>query len=99
MDYPHQARLKILGNIEIIPWTEAPEWKHTLKLDPKARPERVVIIHLAAFDWNCPQHIPQRWTIDELKQTPLFTRIAELETEVNDLRAALATERDKKQQL
>jgi predicted pyridoxine 5'-phosphate oxidase superfamily flavin-nucleotide-binding protein len=87
MDYPHQARLKILGTAEVIPWSEASEWKSKLLLPDKGRPERVVLIHLAAFDWNCPQHIPQRWTIDELKQTPLFERIKSLEAEVEKLRA------------
>ena len=58
MDYPHQARLKILGTTEIIPWNDAPEWKHQLLIDDKARPERVVIFHLAAFDWNCPNTSP-----------------------------------------
>jgi uncharacterized protein len=91
MDYPHQARLKILATTEVIPWSEAPEWKQKLLLDDRARPERVVILHLAAFDWNCPQHIPQRWTIEELKQTPLFKRIQDLEAEVKRLRAQIAT--------
>jgi predicted pyridoxine 5'-phosphate oxidase superfamily flavin-nucleotide-binding protein len=89
MDYPHQARLKILGTTEIIPWNEAPEWKSNLLFDDRSRPERVVLIHLAAFDWNCPQHIPQRWTLEELKQTPLFERIQSLEAEVQRLRAEL----------
>jgi len=93
MDYPHQGRLKILGHVEVIPWPDAPDWKHQLPLptDTKPHPERVVLIHLAAFDWNCSQHIPQRWTLDELKQTPLFVRI--LEQEVDKLRAELAAAR------
>jgi predicted pyridoxine 5'-phosphate oxidase superfamily flavin-nucleotide-binding protein len=90
MDYPHQARLKVLGTTETLPWSEAPDWKNQLPLPDRGRPERVVLIHLAAFDWNCPQHIPQRWTIDELKQTPLFERIQMLETEVKKLRAQIA---------
>jgi predicted pyridoxine 5'-phosphate oxidase superfamily flavin-nucleotide-binding protein len=90
MDYPHQARLKILGTAEVILWSDAPEWKSQLLLPEKARPERVVLIHLAAFDWNCPQHIPQRWTIDELKQTPIFERIKSLEAEVKRLRTQIA---------
>ena len=91
MDYPHQTRLKILGDVEVIPWSKAPDWKSQLLIPSKGRPERAVVIHLAAFDWNCPQNIPQRWTIEELQQTPLFTRIAQLEDEVKNLRAALAT--------
>lgn len=93
MDYPHQARLKMLAHVEVIPWNKAPAWKDQLLIDSKARPERVVILHLAAFDWNCPQHIPRRWTIEELQQTSLFTRIKSLEQEVSDLRAKLAAAR------
>jgi predicted pyridoxine 5'-phosphate oxidase superfamily flavin-nucleotide-binding protein len=90
MDYPHQARLKLLADIEVIPWSKAPGWKSQLLIPERGRPERANIIHLAAFDWNCPQHIPRRWTIDELKQTPLFSRIEALEKENRDLRAKLA---------
>jgi len=90
MDYPHQARLKILGTTELILWKDAPAWKDQLLLPERARPERVVLIHLAAFDWNCPQHIPQRWTADELKQTPIIKHIESLEAEVKRLRKELA---------
>ncbi len=90
MDYPNQTRLKILADVEVIPWSEAGDWKLQLPIPPKGRPERVVRLKLAAFDWNCPQHIPQRWTLDELKQTDLFHKIQSLEQEVTNLRAALA---------
>lgn len=90
MDYPRQARLKLLADIEVVPWSKAPEWKSQLLIPERGRPERVNLIHLAAFDWNCPQHIPQRWTIEELKQTSLFSRIEALEKENHDLRAQLA---------
>jgi uncharacterized protein len=93
MDYPHQGRLKILANVEVTPWSEAPSWKNQLKIPPKGRPERLVLLRLAAFDWNCPQNIPQRWTLEELQRTPLFARIESLEQEVSDLRAALAAAR------
>ncbi len=93
MDYPHQARLKILANLEVIPWSKAPDWKTQLKIPERGRPERVVIVQLAAFDWNCPQNIPQRWTLEELKHTPLFDRLQSLEAEVRDLRAKLASTR------
>ena len=49
----------------------------------RARPERAVIIHIEAFDWNCPQHIPQRFTVDELETsfTALHEEIAQLRDE------------------
>jgi uncharacterized protein len=90
MDYPHQTRLKLLSDVEIIPWSKAPDWKAELKRSEHSRPERVVLLHLAAFDWNCPQHIPQRWTIEELKQTTFFERVESLEQEISTLKAALA---------
>jgi uncharacterized protein len=90
MDYPHQTRLKLLADVETIPWSKAPAWKSELHLPERSRPERVVLLHVAAFDWNCPQHIPQRWTIEELKQTTFFERIESLEQEVRTLRASLA---------
>lgn len=89
MDYPNQTRLKLLGHAEVIPWSEADTSKAGLLLDPKSRPERVIRIHLAAFSWNCPQHIPQRWTVEELKRTSIFDRITSLEQENQDLRARL----------
>ena len=33
----------------------------------KARLERAVVISVEAFDWNCPQHILQRLTVQELE--------------------------------
>ena len=89
MDYPNQTRLKILGTVEITPWKDAGAWKLELPMDERARPERVVTIRVAAFDWNCPQHIPQRWTAEELARTPRFDRIRKLEQENAALRARL----------
>lgn len=89
MDYPTQSRLRVLGEAEVTPWNDAPEWKNTLILPPKSRPERVVRIHISAFDWACPQHIPQRWTAEELEHSPTGAHIRALEAENRDLRASL----------
>ena len=90
MDYPNQARLKILGHAELLPWSDAGSLRDGLLIDPKSKPERLVRIQLAGFSWNCPQHIPQRWTLEELQHTSLFDRIASLEEENTQLRAQLA---------
>ena len=34
--------------------------------DYRARVERVVVIEVEAFDWNCPQHITPRYTEAEI---------------------------------
>jgi hypothetical protein len=58
VDYPRQARLKILGRAEVLEGDPAREWTERLR-DPgyKAVIERVNVIRVEAFDWNCPQHI------------------------------------------
>jgi len=33
----------------------------------RARIERLATIDVVAFDWNCPQHITRRYTLEELK--------------------------------
>jgi uncharacterized protein len=91
VDYPHQARLKILGRAEILTGDPAREWIERLR-DPayKAAIERVYVIRIEAFDWNCPQHITPRFTADQVKEAlaPLERRLEELEIENKKLREA-----------
>jgi hypothetical protein len=49
------------------------------------------IIHVEAFDWNCPQRITPRYTEEQIIQltTPIRQRIADLEAENKRLRAQL----------
>jgi predicted pyridoxine 5'-phosphate oxidase superfamily flavin-nucleotide-binding protein len=60
--------------------------------DYKARPEQVILFTVAAWDSNCPQHIPQRFDADDVAAALLKRdeRIRALETEVEKLRAAAA---------
>ncbi len=90
MDYAHQARLKILGHAEILENTpQAQEWIDRLYVAEKgARPERAVLIHVEAYDWNCQQHITPRFTQEEVEQAlgPIRRRLAALEEENARLR-------------
>ena len=36
-----------------------------------ARIERLVKLSIQAWDWNCPQHITPRYTVDEISETGL----------------------------
>lgn len=69
MDYPNKTRLKMLGRIRTVQSEEA-ELLSQLNVDGyQARVERGFLIHIEAFDWNCPQHITPRYTeaqVDEL---------------------------------
>jgi hypothetical protein len=64
MDYANRLRLKLLGRIEVHDLGEAPrELIFEVELPGyRARIERVIVIRVEAFDWNCPQHITPRFT-------------------------------------
>ena len=53
-------------------------------------------LRLETFDWNCQQHITQRFTEQEVTEAvrPLRDRLAQLESENADLRARLAIQGD-----
>ena len=93
MDYPNQTRLKILGRVEIHENdAQAPTLFESLKTaEPGAVTERAILIHVEAFDWNCPQHITPRYTLEELEPSlsQLRDRLATLEAENAALRAKL----------
>ncbi len=83
MDYANAMRLKIWGQVEIADPDD--DVAADIPQPATAQTERVILIHLAAFDWNCPQHIPQRLDADEVA-----ARIEALEAENAALRAALS---------
>src|SRR5271169_2646600 len=93
MDYPHRRRLKLYAHIEARDLSADPELAAKLTLpDYRAKLERGLIIHLVAFDWNCPQHIVPRFSEAELAPAlaPLSARLEALEAENQALRAELA---------
>jgi len=70
MDYPNRRRLKILGHMRVEKALEVPEENlAAVELpDYQSQVERIIYIDIAAFDWNCPQHITQRYTESEYEQ-------------------------------
>lgn len=68
MDYARKARLKIYAKAEIIDLGTDAALEEKLALpDYNAKPERIIKLHIKAYDWNCPQHIVQRFTIPEIE--------------------------------
>jgi predicted pyridoxine 5'-phosphate oxidase superfamily flavin-nucleotide-binding protein len=67
MDYANQRRLKVMARAEVVDAAARPELAEQLR-DPTypVRVERAVLLHVVAFDWNCPQHITPRYTEAEL---------------------------------
>jgi len=95
MDYPNQTRLKILGHAEIHEHDDlAPMLIEQFRTsEPNTVVERAILIHVSGFNWNCPQHITQRYSLAELEPAlaPLHKRLAALEAENAELRARLKT--------
>jgi len=93
VDYPNRARLKILAHVEMRNIAADSELAGRLAVPGyKAKLERACLLTLETFDWNCPQHITPRYTIDEVQAAvaPLQARIAQLEAENQALRAQAA---------
>ena len=93
VDYPRQARLKILGHVKIVEGADAKEWMEKLR-DPgyDAVVERVFVIHVDAFDWNCQQHITPRFTEEQIRAalSPIEERMQALQQENEKLQGELA---------
>lgn len=91
VDYPRQARLKLLGHVKIYEGAEAKPWIEKVSdTQYDAVVERVFVIHVDAFDWNCQQHITPRFTEEQIREalTPFVKRIEELEQENARLKGA-----------
>lgn len=84
MDYPNRTRLKLYGWVRIVEPDDQTTLARLEMPDYRACVERGLIITIAGFDWNCPQHIAKRYTLEEAQalQQPLNARIAELQAEL-----------------
>jgi len=87
IDYAHRRRIKLWGEARVVEGDAA----LMAKLMPEgyeARPEQVILFTVAAWDSNCPQHIPQMFAAEDVGAAidHLQARIAELEAEVARLR-------------
>ncbi len=65
MDYPNRTRIKLWGTAEVNEDDEALIKKLSVS-DYKGAVERAFIIHVEAWDRNCPQHINPRYTKQEI---------------------------------
>ena len=89
MDYPRKTRLKIYADAHIVEPADDPVLFNLV--DPsgyKHKAERMLIFDVKAFDWNCPQHITQRYTVDEIKDAfaPQNEYVLKLEYEIVKLK-------------
>ena len=87
MDYPRRERLKMLGHAKVFDAREHADL--AAKVAPPsghgAKVERIFIIDILSYDWNCPKFITPRYTAAEVETAvaPLKARIAELEAQLH----------------
>tara|TARA_R110002049_G_scaffold234578_5_gene407799 strand:- start:489 stop:1100 length:612 start_codon:yes stop_codon:yes gene_type:complete len=92
IDYPTKSRLKIFAKAEVVELKDNPELYEFLNLeDYKFRPERMIVFNIEAYDWNCPQHIKPRYTVDEINDAflPQQDYMEKLEAEIRELKEKL----------
>jgi predicted pyridoxine 5'-phosphate oxidase superfamily flavin-nucleotide-binding protein len=88
MDYGNRRRVKLWGEAQVV--EDDPELMRRLTTEGyRGRPEQVIVFKLEAWDVNCPQHIPQMFYAEDIKEAvdKLKERIARLEQENAALRA------------
>ena len=82
IDFPLQARLKLLGHARLVEKSDEPELIQSLEpAGLESKIERGVIVNVAAYDWNCSKYITPRYSAEQIEAAiaPLRQRIAELE--------------------
>lgn len=91
IDYMLRRRIKIWGTARVVE-ADAELLGKLMPEGYQARPEQVVLFTVAAWDSNCPQHIPQRFEAADVAAAiaKREQRIAELEAEVQRLRSEQA---------
>lgn len=84
MDYANKTRLKLFGRAKIVGLDDQTTLSRLEMPNYRAHVERGFLIKVEGFDWNCPQHITERFTLDEFRAMtePLTARSAELEAEL-----------------
>ena len=95
MDYPGRRRVKIWGHATVV--EDDPELLNVLVDESyEARPERVIVFTVDAWDVNCPQHILQRFTEEEMApaiRDSMQQIVDQLQSRINSLEAELAAVR------
>jgi predicted pyridoxine 5'-phosphate oxidase superfamily flavin-nucleotide-binding protein len=86
IDYAQRRRIKLWGAARVVEGDEA-LIRRLMPQGYRAKPEQLVLFTVAAWDVNCPQHIPQRFEASDVEAAirSRDERIATLEAEVERL--------------
>ncbi|MEJ3656279.1 pyridoxamine 5'-phosphate oxidase family protein [Actinomycetes bacterium KLBMP 9759] len=94
MDYARKARLKVLGHAAHLDVdADAALTERLLDVRTDGKVEQIMLVRVEALAWNCPQHIPQKFTVAELDPVieRLTGRIALLEQQLAAATSSPAT--------
>jgi uncharacterized protein len=83
MDYAHRRRVKIWGTLEAVEGDDA-LLERLMPHGYKATPERALLFRVAAWDSNCPQHIPMMIPAEDVAAA-----LAERDAKIAELTAKL----------
>jgi uncharacterized protein len=89
MDFAHRRRVKLWGTARVV--EDDPALLASLMPQGyRAKPEQVILFTIAAWDTNCPQHIPQKFDAADVAAALAAreARIIELEAELATLKRA-----------
>lgn len=89
IDYTHRKRVKIWGEARVVEG-DAKLMAQLMPEGYRARPEQVILLTVAAWNANCPQHIPQRFEAADVAKAlaERDRRIEALEAEIRRLTPA-----------
>jgi hypothetical protein len=88
IDYATRRRIKIWGEAKVVEDDPA-LLAELMPAGYDARPEQAIVIHVSAWDANCPQHIPQKLEAEDVAKAVAArdAKIAALESQLARLRA------------
>lgn len=89
VDYPTRTRLKLYAKARVVQLEDDPALYAQLNVEGySSRPERMILFEVDAYDWNCPQHITPRYTIEEINKAFASQNeyISQLEAELKKLK-------------
>ncbi len=89
MDYANRRRLKIFATANVYDAADRPDLIEKLAVSGyKAKVERAIVLTIEGFDWNCPQHINPKYSIEQVRELvrPMTERIEVLERQLAELR-------------
>jgi ferredoxin-NADP reductase/predicted pyridoxine 5'-phosphate oxidase superfamily flavin-nucleotide-binding protein len=96
MDYANQRRLKLLGRAHTVEIADDPELVERVRTPGyDGRVERVIVISIEGFDWNCPQHITPRFTEAEITRmvAPVHARLRHMKEQLAQVSAEASAQR------